>query len=72
LSNEHLVAMAKDIAAFFTAEPDDQLAAAAIAHHLRRFWDPRMRRKLMAHLQAGTGELPSRLKAAMELMARDG
>lgn len=72
MSNERLVAMATDIAAFFAAEPDDQLATAAIANHLRRFWDPRMRRKLMAQLQAGTGELPSRLQAAVELMARDG
>ena len=43
---ERLVAMVNDIAAFFAGEagPD---APAAVANHLRRFWEPRMRRQII-------------------------
>jgi formate dehydrogenase subunit delta len=44
---ERLVAMVNDIAAFFAGDagPD---APAAVAHHLRRFWEPRMRSQIIA------------------------
>jgi formate dehydrogenase subunit delta len=44
---ERLVAMVNDIAAFFAGEagPD---APAAVANHLRRFWEPRMRAQIVA------------------------
>jgi formate dehydrogenase subunit delta len=48
-----LVAMANDIAAFFAAEADRPAAAAAVANHLRKFWEPRMRRELIAHYRSG-------------------
>jgi formate dehydrogenase subunit delta len=44
---DRLVAMVNDIAAFFTAEAGTE-APAAVAHHLRRFWEPRMRREIVA------------------------
>ena len=46
---ERLVAMANDIGAFFAAEPDKAEAAKNVATHLKRFWDPRMRREIVAH-----------------------
>jgi formate dehydrogenase subunit delta len=50
---ERLVTMANDIAAFFAAEPDRQAAIAAVANHLTRFWDPRMRRQIIEYQRSG-------------------
>jgi len=50
---ERLVAMANDIGAFFDAEPDKVETAKGVANHLRRFWDPRMRRQILAHYREG-------------------
>jgi formate dehydrogenase subunit delta len=59
---EHLVKMANDIGNFFRAEPEREDALAGIANHIAKFWTPRMRQKLNAHLQlhgdAGLDELP--------------
>ncbi|MGB0134501.1 formate dehydrogenase subunit delta [Dokdonella sp.] len=55
-----LVAMANDIANYFESEPDREAGIDGIADHLRKFWDPRMRRQLIAYLEAdgdGLGEL---------------
>jgi formate dehydrogenase subunit delta len=53
MSAERLVQMANDIGHFFAAEPKRADAVAGIASHIQRFWDPRMRRQILAHLQAG-------------------
>jgi formate dehydrogenase subunit delta len=50
---DRLVAMVNDIAKFFDAEPDLGAASAGVAQHLKRFWDPRMRRQIIAHYHAG-------------------
>ena len=50
---ERLVAMANDIAAFFDADPDRAVAAEGVRFHISRFWDPRMRREIIAHVQQG-------------------
>lgn len=49
---ENLVRMANRIAEFFQAMPDRAEARDGVAQHLRRFWEPRMRRELLA-LAAG-------------------
>ncbi|MEZ4362643.1 MAG: formate dehydrogenase subunit delta [Kofleriaceae bacterium] len=49
---QKLITMANQIGAFFEAEPDPERAQAGVADHLRRFWDPRMRRELLAWLEA--------------------
>jgi len=53
MSAESLVRMANDIGHFFAAEPKRADAVAGIANHIRRFWDPRMRRQIAGHLAAG-------------------
>lgn len=52
-----LVKMANEIAAFFESEPDHAVAVEGVAQHLKRFWEPRMRRALLAWLdqQGGAG-----------------
>jgi formate dehydrogenase subunit delta len=63
-----LVAMANDIAAFFDAEPDQAVAAEGVRHHMTRFWDPRMRREIIAHAdQGGAGLAPTALAAVRQL-----
>jgi formate dehydrogenase subunit delta len=67
---ERLVAMANDIAAFFAAEPDRAAAEAAVANHLRRFWEPRMRREIIAHQQTGGRGLSELAAAGVAQLAR--
>jgi len=50
---DNLVRMANRIGDFFAAMPDAQEARAGIAGHLQRFWDPRMRREIVAHVERG-------------------
>ena len=64
-----LVAMANDIAAFFNSEPDKALAAEGVRFHLARFWDPRMRREIIAHVNAGGAGLEATAHRAVELLA---
>lgn len=53
-----LVKMANEIARFFEAEPDRAAAVEGVAGHLQKFWEPRMRRELVAHVdQTGGGDL---------------
>ncbi len=47
---DKLITMANQIGAFFAANPAREQAVADIAAHLRRTWDPRMRREIMASL----------------------
>ena len=53
---EKLVKMANQIASFFEAEPDRKVALDGIASHLKRFWDPRMRRELLRFVDEHAGE----------------
>lgn len=55
---ESLVRMANQIGAFFEAMPDRPEALENAALHLKRFWEPRMRSQLLAHVDAsGSGDL---------------
>ena len=51
-----LVKMANNIASFFEAEPDRQVLLEGVAGHLRRFWDPRMRREILRWVDEHHGE----------------
>jgi len=69
---ERLVAMANDIANFFAAEPDREIAIEGIRDHLRRFWEPRMRQQIVAHMQAhGSGDLSSLAAEAVTRLAME-
>jgi formate dehydrogenase subunit delta len=65
---DNLVHMANRIAEFFEAMPDQAEARDGIAQHLQRYWEPRMRRELVAHVQAnqGVGLRPLVLAAVRE------
>jgi formate dehydrogenase subunit delta len=67
---ERLVDMVNDIAAFFHSEPDHAVAVTSIATHLRRFWEPRMRRQIIAHVEAGGHGLVALGREGVEELAR--
>lgn len=63
---ERLVAMANDIAAFFAAEPDADSAADQVANHLRKFWEPRMRKEIRRFLETGGAGLSPLARRGVE------
>lgn len=50
---EHLVKMANQIEMFFRNDPNRDAAVKAVANHIQRSWDPRMRLRISAHVAAG-------------------
>jgi formate dehydrogenase subunit delta len=50
---ENLVKMANDIGAFFEAEPEHRAAVHAIADHIKKFWEPRLRWAIIDHHREG-------------------
>lgn len=63
-----LVYMANQIATFFATEPEEA-AVTAIEEHLRKFWDPRMRAKIIALAETGPHGLSDRAHAAVKRLA---
>ena len=51
-----LVHMANRIGEFFQAMPDRDEALQGVATHIRKFWDPRMRRELLAYVDQEQGK----------------
>jgi formate dehydrogenase subunit delta len=71
-SAEHLVKMANDIGDFFRSEPERKEAIAGIANHISRFWTPRMRQKLLAHVaQHGEAALDELPREALKSIAKN-
>ena len=70
---DRLVAVANDISTFVAAESPPERAAEDVAQHLRRFWEPRMRRQMIAHLRehGGAGLEPLAHRAVQALAAAD-
>ena len=52
---ENLCKMANQIGSYYASEPNHDAALKSIATHLRRFWDPRMRRQLLAYIEESGG-----------------
>jgi len=64
VETKKLVTMANAIGAFFEGESDRVRAEAGVADHLKRFWDPRMRRQILTWLDTHGGAGLSPLVAA--------
>ncbi|MEE4117618.1 MAG: formate dehydrogenase subunit delta [Paracoccaceae bacterium] len=62
MTDEKLAYMANQIATAFRANPSE--AAAAVADHINKFWEPRMRAQLLARLEAGGAGLDATVIAA--------
>ena len=52
MTPEHMVHMANQIARFFAAYPREQ-AVEGVADHLKKFWEPRMRKDIEAYVAKG-------------------
>ena len=69
MSLDKLVYMANQIGKFFASQGREQ-AVAGTADHIKKFWDPRMRAAIFAHLEAGGAGLDPVVRTALEsLMA---
>ncbi|MBU6246275.1 MAG: formate dehydrogenase subunit delta [Xanthomonadaceae bacterium] len=66
---EHLSQMVNDIANYFAAEPDHATGVASVADHLRKFWDPSMRKQIIEHLHAGGEGLEPLAREAVQKLA---
>ncbi|HEX6362580.1 MAG TPA: formate dehydrogenase subunit delta [Albitalea sp.] len=55
-STDQLVRMANSIGDFFAAMPDAEEARRDLAAHIRRYWEPRMRRGIFDHIDRARGE----------------
>ena len=66
-SLDRLVTMANQIGRFFTPQRQGDTVA-LIAEHLERFWDPRMRAAIVAHLDKGGAGLDAPVRAAVGLV----
>ena len=63
MSHDKLAYMANQIGRFFAHQKEEQ-AVASINDHLRKFWDPRMRKQIVDEL--ATAELDPRVRRAVE------
>jgi formate dehydrogenase subunit delta len=67
-SPDKLIYMANQIGKFWTSQGAEK-APPAIAEHIKKFWDPRMRSAILAHLANGGVGLDPPVRAAIEHLA---
>jgi formate dehydrogenase subunit delta len=65
MSHEKLVYMANQIGTFFRSQGAGK-APTAIAEHIQKFWEPRMRSAIFAHVDAGGAGLDPLVREAIE------
>jgi formate dehydrogenase subunit delta len=64
MSADRLIYMANQIGKFFQNQGHDK-AVPGIAEHIKKFWDPRMRKAIFAHLDAGGAGLDPYVRDAL-------
>lgn len=60
------VRLGTDIVRQFAHWSDEDAAATEVATHIKKFWDPRIRHELIAHVRLGDTDLPPLLVRAAE------
>ena len=67
---DYLVRMANDIGAFFASEKDQAVAAESIRQHIQKFWDPRMRSRIVGYYNdTGGKDLEGPVRTAVQRLA---
>jgi formate dehydrogenase subunit delta len=56
MNNDNLIRMVNQIGAFFETMPDRTEALQELAMHLKKFWDPRMRKALLELIESHRGD----------------
>lgn len=69
MSADKIVRMANDIAKFMESKPHAE-GMTLLASHINDFWEPRMRRQLFQHIDAGGAELRPLVMDAKGLIRR--
>jgi formate dehydrogenase subunit delta len=64
MSPDKLVYMANQIGTFFAGQGEEQ-AVAAVADHLMKFWDPRMRSAIVKYVNDGGDKLKPPVREAV-------
>ena len=65
-NNDNLIKMANDISAFFASDPDHASAVGGMVDHLSKFWEPRMRKAIIEHVNGGGEGLSDLAKEAVK------
>jgi len=68
-SPDRLVYMANQIGKFFNTQGSEKTIA-GVSEHIRKFWDPRMRKQIFAHLEAGGAGLDPDVRRALEALKK--
>jgi len=66
-SPDKLVYMANQIGKFFVSQGEKE-AVDGVATHIRKFWEPRMRNKIFAHIDAGGAGLDPLVRKALDTL----
>jgi formate dehydrogenase subunit delta len=69
MNHERLVDMANQISLFFESRPTEEEKVGGVVDHISRFWEPRMRKAIVAHLAAGGERLRDNTRRAIERLA---
>ena len=67
MSPDRLIYMANQIGTFFKSQGEGK-AVPGIADHIHKFWDPRMRSAIFAHLDAGGAGLDPNVLDALKTL----
>lgn len=70
MRSEQLVTMVNEIAAFFQGADSETKGAENVENHLRRYWDPRMRKQIIEYASKQGEGLAPLAKAGIDLLAR--
>jgi formate dehydrogenase subunit delta len=65
-----MVHNANQIALFFAAYPHDE-AVSGVTDHLKKFWEPRMKRQIIAYVEGGGGGLHDLVQEAVRKLEED-
>lgn len=68
---ENLVYMINQIESFYRSDEVQADAVEGIRSHVRRFWEPRMRKAIIAHLEAGGAGLGELSTLAVKKLAEE-
>jgi len=58
--------MANDIGNFFNSDPDKEAAVDGIFEHLRKSWEPRMRKEIIQYYREDGSELSELVRQAVK------
>ena len=69
MSPDRLIYMANQIGRFFRSQGHAR-AVPGIGEHIQKFWDPRMRKSIFAHLDSGGAGLDPEVREAIETLKK--